>query len=586
MSGICGAWGKGDIEEMTRILAHRGPDDMGFYLERSLSLGVARLAVVDLTGGHQPLSNEDQTHWTLLDGEVFNYEELREELKKLGHHFRTGTDTEVVVHAWEEWGPECLPRFNGQFALAVWDGKKLHLVRDRLGEKPLYYYHRAGRFLFASEIKSLLTQIDSGPKFTDEFRDFEAAFPPDTLFADIKELPPAHRLSFNGHELELTRWWEIPAFDGPYGPAKEYVDELRFLLEDAVAQRLKGDVPVGAFLSGGIDSAVIACLAKPEHVFTVSFREAGEAYDELAEARLVAERIKSRLHVVRPEAKSLSELLPKIIWHLDQPVASTSSLAMFMMCEAASKKVKAVLVGQGADELFGGHVRYLLMLAEDRIGHSPALRHYLPLARYFWSEQMFNDPPDRYYKLINRGPGIDKKCLAGVQELFRRQVNLIDQMGYVDLHLALPTVLTMDDRATAAYGIENRNPFLDHRVVEFAFKLPPQLKVDGFLGKVIIRQAMRGIVPDPILDRREKKGLAVPIGPWLKKEARRWAEVRIKRFRARHEADFLNAAWDVAGDRGEFDRKEYMRLCLELWFEVMFDQDRTRWEKLSLAGRE
>jgi len=583
MSGICGIYGKGDIEDMTRILAHRGPDDLGFYLEGPLALGAQRLAVMDLPGGHQPVSNDKQNVWVVLDGDVFNYEDIRAELSKAGHSFRSHTDTEVIAHAWEEWGPACLDKFNGQFAFAVWDGSRLHLVRDRMGEKPLYYYQRGGRLLFASEIKSLLTQISALPRFTDEFRDFEAPLFGDTLFQNVRELSPGSRLVFDGRDLNVVKWWEVPVHDGPYRKERDYVDELRWLLEDSVRLRLKGDVSVGVMLSGGMDSAALACLARPEYVYTVTFREAGGAYDELSDAKAIARKLKSRIHVIRPKPEDLRQWLPGIVWHLDYPVGSMSSIAAFMAARDAARNVKAVLSGQGADEIFGGHVRHLMMLAENRLAAEPAFQYYLPLARYFWHPEMFSDPADRYYTIMNRGPSTDPRCRNRIRELFSRHKNLVDKMGYADLHAALPTVLHMDDRATAAFGIENRNPFLDHRIVEFAFRLPPELKVDGFTSKAVLRKALRGVVPDHILDRTDKMGLVVPVGRWFRKELKRWSEVRIKRFRERYEANFLNAAWDAAGGRGEFDRKDYMRVCLELWMEIMAEQS-SSWEELRLAG--
>lgn len=587
MSGICGAYGKGDIEEMTRVLAHRGPDDSGYFLQGPLQIGVNRLAVFDLAGGHQPLSDEREKIWIALDGNIYNFPELRRELMDLGHSFRTGTDTEVVVHAWQEWGPACLDRLNGQFAFVLWEGGRLHLVRDRMGEKPLYFYQRGGRLLFASEIKSLITQVSPVPRLTDEFRDFEAPVAEDTLFQNIRELPAGCRALFDGHSLNVMRWWELEPTEETRRTESDLVDELRELLQDAVRLRMRGDVSVGAFLSGGLDSAALACLARQpgvadrelEHAFAITFRDAGEAYDELAEARLVAERLGLKLHVIRPKPADLRDRLPKMIWHLDQPVGSVSSLAAFMGSEAAAKRgIRAMLVGQGADELFGGHSRYLLMLAEDRLGREPALRYYLPLARYFWNPAMFNDPAERYYTLLNRGPAQDPRCRSRIAGYMKPWPNLIDKMGYVDLMLMLPTVLAMDDRATAAYGLENRNPFLDHRVIEFAFRLPPELKVRDFLTKVALRQALRGIVPDEILERPEKMGLAVPVTRWMAHDLKSWADVRAKRFRERYEGNFLNAAWDAAGPRGEFDRRRYMRICLELWMEIMIEGGVKVWE--------
>ncbi len=583
MSGICGIFGKGDIEEMTRVLSHRGPDDMGFYIEGPVQLGCRRLAIVDMEGGRQPMTNSSQDLWILLDGDIFNYAELRKELSLSGHSFETKTDTEVALHAWEEWGPDCLSRFNGQFALAVWDGKCLYLARDRMGEKPLYYYQRGGRLLFGSEIKSLITDISAKPRFTDEFRDFEAPLFTDTLFTNIRELMPGTYLSFDGKDLNIRDWWEVPVYDGPYRKEGDYIEELRWLLEDSVRLRLCGDVPVGVFLSGGIDSVIIASLARTDQAFTVSFPETGEPYDELSVASRVAADLDMKLHAVKPKPRDLRDFLPGMIWHLDQPVGSLSSLGVFMASQrAAEMGVKSVLVGQGADEFFGGHVRYLMMLAEDRLGREPALQHYLPLARYFWHPQMFGEPASRYYDLLNRGPGKDRKCRSRVRELFSRHHNLVDKMAYTDIHIALPTVLAMDDRATAAFGIENRNPFLDHRLVEFAFKLPPEYKVDGFKSKSILRKAMQGKAPDYVLERMDKMGLAVPVGRWFRKELKKWADVRQRRFRERYEANFLNAAWDYAGDRGEFDRKSYMRVCMELWMEIMITHEGPSWDKLPL----
>ena len=585
MSGICGIFGKGDIEEMTRVLSHRGPDDMGFYIEGPVQFGSRRLAVLDVEGGHQPMTNSSQDLWILLDGDIFNFNDLRKELESSGHVFETMTDTEVALHSWEEWGPGCLPRFNGQFALAVWDGKALYLARDRMGEKPLYYYQRGGRLLFGSEIKSLITDITAKPRFTDEFRDFEAPLFTDTLFANIRELMPGTFLRFDGKDLSIRDWWEVPVYEGPYRSEADYIEELRWLLEDSVRLRLKGDFPVGVFLSGGIDSTIIAALARVEQGFIVSFPETGEPYDERSVARRVAEDLDMKLHIIEPKPRDLREYLPGMIWHLDQPVGSLSSLGAFMASRKAfDEGVKSVLVGQGADEIFGGHVRYLMMLAEDRLGQEPVLQNYLPLARYFWHPQMFGEPADRYYDLLNRGPGKDRKCRNRVRELFAKHKNLTDKMAYTDIHIALPTVLAMDDRATAAFGIENRNPFLDHRLVEFAFKLPPELKTDGFTGKSILRKAMRGIAPDYVLDRPDKMGLVIPVGRWFRKELKKWADVRQGRFRERYEANFLNAAWDYAGDRGEFDRKSYMRVCMELWMEIMITHEGPSWDKLPLSA--
>ena len=573
MCGIAGIYGPGDIEAMTRILAHRGPDDLGYYLEPPIQLGVRRLAIIDLAGGHQPMANEDESLWIVFNGEIFNYQELRVELIQLGHSFRTQSDTEVILHAWEEWGESALDRFNGMFAFALWGKRRLVLARDRMGEKPLYYHHRPGCFLFASEIKSILTQVPAEARLEADFRDFECAIGEDTLFAGIKELLPGHLLRYDGKKVEVQRWWEVPTYAGPYHGEQDYVEELRFLLEDSVRLRLRADVPVGLFLSGGLDSAAIACLGRPEHVFSASFK-LGPAYEELEYAKLIAKRIKARHHVVRPRPEDFRRRFPKMIWHLDQPVSTASPIAEFMLAERARKFVKVALGGQGADEIFGGYTRYLLMLEGERILDAEPLRNYQSLARHFFGRALAEDPALRYYHLLNRGPDLDPVPLALVQALFARHAHLIDRMGYADVRLSLPSLLTMNDRATAAFGLENRSPFLDHRIVEFAFRLPPELKVRELTTKYVLRQAVRGIVPDPIIDRMDKKGLVVPAGNWLEGPLRRWCEAKLKRLRERLEARDLLQAQDRASDRGEFDRRAYTRLCLEQWFENFFDYGR------------
>ena len=562
MCGIAGIYGPGDIEAMTRILAHRGPDDLGYLLLPPIQLGVRRLAIIDLQGGHQPMANEDESLWIAFNGEIFNYQELRRELTERGHTFRTRCDTEVILHAWEEWGESALDRFNGMFAFALWQDRQLILARDRMGEKPLYYFHQPGRFLFASEIKSILTQIPAEPRLGPDFRDFDSALGENTLFEGIKELLPGNWLRFDGKRLEVKRWWEIPTYEGPYHSEQDYVEELRYLLEDAVRLRFQADVPVGLFLSGGVDSAAIAGLGRPEHVFSVSFKQ-GPAYDELEFARMVARRIKARHHVVRPRPEDFRRRFPKLIWHLDQPISTASPIAEFMLAERAQKYVKVALGGQGADEIFGGYTRYLLMLQGERILDAPPLRHYQPLARHFFGQALSEDPAERYYHLLNRGPEMDPGTLAFLQALFARHAHLIDRMGFADARLNLPSLLTMNDRATAAFGLENRSPFLDHRIVEFAFRLPPELKVRELTTKYVLRQAVRGIVPDPIIDRADKKGLVVPVGKWLREELRRWGEAKLKRLRQRPEVEALLEAQDRASDRGEFDRRAYSRLSLE-----------------------
>lgn len=573
MCGIAGFWGKGDIVTATEILFHRGPDDYGASSPGPVSLGNRRLRVIDLKSGQQPMTNEDGTLTLVFNGMIFNYREIRKELEGR-HHFRSQCDTEVILHAFEEWGEKCLDRFIGMFAFAIWNGKELFLARDRMGEKPLYYTLARGplRFAFASEIKSLLTLVDAEPELDHEYGAFETSVGDRTLFKGIYTLPPGCFLRYDGANVRVRRYWEVPSFDGPYEKEETYVEKLRWLLEDAVKLRLRSDVPVGVFLSGGLDSSLIACLARPDVVFSCRYPY-GPRYDEFEHARTVARHVGARQVVIQPTARDFKSDYPRILWHLDQPIATASSIGEFSLARAASRHVKVVLGGQGADECFGGYVRYLLMMAEQDLGRREELRHYLPLARFFWNPEMFDDYPRRYYRLIRRGGGRKEVGLQTVRDAFSRHAHLVDQIGRADIEISLPSLITMNDRAAAAWGLENRTPFLDHRIVELAFQLPPELKIRDMEQKVILRKVARGLVPDSIIDRKDKKGLIVPIQAWLEKDLRGWVGGHLASLRKR---PFYRRIPGQGASRGEFDRRDYSLLSLELWYRNVLDVPRRR----------
>ena len=568
MCGIAGIWGPGDIDSMVQIMRHRGPDADGFYPSRTATerdapfrMGMRRLNVIDLKTGFQPIYNEDRSIAVVFNGEIYNFQDLRRDLEKKGHRFATRSDTEVIVHAYEEWGIDCVKQFNGMFAFCVYDGKRIFLARDRIGEKPLFYARRGRHFYFASEIKALLTQFESAPRIEADFWFFDGPVEDQTLFEGIYQLRPAHRMVWDGKTLAIDRYWELTEEEGTRKEAS-YIEELRWLLNDSVRLRLISDVPVGLFLSGGLDSAVIACLARPDRVYSCNF-PLGEKFDELAYARIVAKQIKAEMTVVRPTAADFREHFPKVLWNLEQPIATASTIAEYLLAREATKKVKVILGGQGADEIFGGYIRYVLMTLEDRLATDPAVRNYRDLMRFFWNPTMFADPARRYYELIKRVPGEDGEQLGRIRRHFERFRMPVNQVGYTDMILSLPALLTMNDRASAAFGLENRCPFLDHRIVEFAFRLPQGLKIREFRTKWILRQAVRGIVPDAIIDRTDKKGLVVPFHQWLTKDLRAWARALVRSLAERIELP-------ADGGRGEFDRGLYTRVSLELWFRNFF----------------
>jgi len=566
MCGIAGIYGPGQLEPMLARLQHRGPDESGTFADKNVQLGVRRLNVIDLTTGSQPIYNEDGSLVVVFNGEIFNYRTLRDELKKAGHEFLTESDTEVIVHAYEQWGMHCLQRFIGQYAFCLYDGIKLILVRDRMGEKPLYYHRRKDRFVFASEIKAMLPQVETRPHLTDEFWAFEMPAEGETLFEDIYEVPPATYVTFEpGKPLIVTTYWEIP--QPPDYPRREddLVEELRFLLTDAVELRLQADVPVGVSLSGGLDSSIIACLAKPEYVFSCRFA-LGEKYDEWHYARQIARHIGAHQVTVSPTAQDMRRMLPTIVWHLDQPIATASPIGDFMIAQAAADKVIVLLGGQGADECFGGYARYLAMTgAREDAYHTPLLEPYRPMLDYLWSCAEETDAAGRYFHLLQRmacdEPARHKMT---VRKYFQSYQDPVDAMGYTDIHLTLPALIQMNDRSTAAYGLENRNPFLDHRLVEFAFSLPPGLKIKEWQTKYLLRRAVRDLVPEEILNRKDKKGLVVPFGPWLSNLLNDWRENLLLSLQQRLVLPVMPAR------RREFDRSHYTLITLELWFRNFF----------------
>ena len=408
MCGICGvirfdgaAVEREEISRMKELLTHRGPDSKGVYLEGPVGLGHRRLSIIDVAHGHQPMSNEDQTVWVVFNGMIYNYKPLMETLTRLGHQFATSCDTEILVHAYEEWGTDMLERLNGQFAFAIWDGRRLFMARDRMGEKPLYYTVNNKALYFASEIKSLLVHIPAKPNIPPDWLVFENTLTDDTLFEGIKELPPAHYAIVQSQNVSLKRYWSIPNELDESMTEHEAVQRLSDLIYDAVIIRLQSEVPVGMYLSGGLDSSIIACIAKPSCVFT-SYYDGQGKFDEREPARIIARHIKAEQFFVTLSPKEVPNLFKTIIYHLDQPISSSSTISSFNLARKARKYFKVVLNGQGADELFGGYGRYVLMNHEVELGRTPFFNQYTSMARRFWNPNIFGDPALRYLELNQR----------------------------------------------------------------------------------------------------------------------------------------------------------------------------------------
>jgi len=542
-------------------MTHRGPDDEGYYIEGSVGLGMRRLSIIDLQTGHQPIFNEDRSIALVFNGEIYNFNELRADLENRGHRFRTRSDTEVIVHLYEEKGKDCLDELNGMFAFALYDLKRneVFLARDRVGIKPLYYAISDHSLMFASEIKAL---VDAGcertidPASLASYLRFKYVPSPRTVFRKVQKLPPGHAAVFKDGKLKVSRYWSASTENRWEAGAARASEHLRMLLEDSVRLRLISDVPVGVFLCGGLDSSIITALAAkmsdhPVKTFSLGFRE--QQYDETKHAREVALSYGTdhREEVIVPR---MTDCIPELIWHMDEPVADPSLILSYHVSRLASEQVKVVLLGDGSDELFAGYTRYSLdhLLGYyarvpapirkhlfDRVAHAlpssetngltrvlKRLRSGLlragedPLNRYLSTLSVFDKPTQD--ALFGHAVGSQGDPAQPYREIFQdvSKRDSLSQIQHIDINTYLPEDLLLKaDKMTMAHSIEGRFPFLDHRVVEFAATLPANLKMRFLVKKYVLRQAFRDVLPASVL-RRRKQGFGIPVQKWLRSDLR------------------------------------------------------------------
>jgi asparagine synthase (glutamine-hydrolysing) len=536
------------VESMIQSIKHRGPDETGYYRNDNAQLAMARLTILDLKSeGLCPIVESTPLGDTVLlyNGEIYNYLEIAETLESRGHRFRTRCDSEVLLKSYLEWGQDCVEKFNGMFAFVIADfaNDLLFAARDRAGEKPLYYLETDSEFFIASEIKAILTQVGRPElNLTDEFEAFEYMSGENTLFAGVKSLLPGHKLIYKGirnglRGRRVSEYWNV--FDNimEIDPSRA-VDQLDELLHDSVRIRRRADVPMGLYLSGGIDSGLLAYMMAPEVCYSCHFPY-GDKYDELAYATEVAKDIKADHVVVTGTKDDFEENLPSIMYHLDMPVGSFSMFPLYLMARAASQRVKIVVSGEGADELFGGYVRYLVLVREQALFEIPELRNYQPFLQAYLGSTL-----DRFARLVNRGKVPDISVRAIVSHHFQQFDDVIHAMGYTEFKSLLVSLLQMEDRSAAAFGLENRTPFLDRRIIEFAFSISSDLKIRDCTLKWILRQVAARYLPKHVLERKDKMGLIFPVNLWYQ-----WG-----------------------GRRGEFDRRSYSDYCMKAWRSVFLSE--------------
>ena len=601
---------------MNQLLRHRGPDGEGAWWHERGFVGLAhrRLSIIDLSTGDQPMK-DPAGNWITYNGEVYNYIELREELG--AEDFQTTSDTEVVLAAYRRWGKDCVTHLRGMFAFALWDEarQELFCARDRFGIKPFYYATTGDSYYFASEVKALLPFVDKIETDVEGFKDylaFQFCLAGKTLFKGIRELLPGHTLSVRNGAIEIRRYWEV-YYELDFDHTSKYFDErLRELLPESVNLHLRADVPVGTYLSGGLDSSAVASIASRQSngdfkAFTGKF-SFSEDYDESRYARALAEWRGFSLHEIDITATDFIDNIRKVIYHLDYPVAGPGSFPQYMVSQLAAKHRKVVLGGQGGDEIFGGYTRYLIayfeqcikaaidgtindgnyiVTYESIIPNLTALHNYKPMLQEFWREGLFEDMDRRYFRLINRAPLLsdeihwnllgDYSPFETFQTIFNgknvRKESYFDRMTHFDFKTLLPALLQVEDRVSMAHGLESRVPFLDHPLVEFAATMPSNVKFKDGTMKQVLKDAVRTELPDVIIDRKDKMGFPTPLTEWINGEARDFVQDTLTTRNALSR-DFVDNQKLISGldKEPKFGRKVWGLLCLELWQQEFHDQ--------------
>jgi asparagine synthase (glutamine-hydrolysing) len=609
------------LDRMCRRIAHRGPDDQGMMVEGRAALGMRRLSIIDLAGGQQPMSGCTSAVTIVFNGEIYNYHELQRELEARGHHFKTHSDTETILHAYEEYGAGCVNHLRGMFAFAIWDERRreLFIARDRAGKKPLYYtVTPRGTLLFGSELKSLREhpefrgEIDS--EALDAYLTFGYVPDPLTIFRDVHKLPPGCHLTFAANRVRVEQYWDFPYEEPQIEPAlteADCLEELLALLDEAVRVRLVADVPLGAFLSGGVDSSVVVGLMarhtqQPVKTFSIGFHE--DSYNELKYARVAAKKFGTDHHefIVTPD---ICEVVDELVWHFDEPFADSSAIPTYMVSKLAREFVKVVLSGDGGDEVFGGYTRYAVDRKRSGFARLPRLLRrgvMQPLGRrlphgsrgrnYIYVNAF--EPLDRYIEDISIFTRLNKPSLY--TDDFRQQLgqtdatarfreyaersrsdDALDPLLYLDSKTYLPgDILTKVDRMSMAVSLEARAPLLDHKLIEYVCtRIPASMKMKGLETKHIFKRAVVDLVPAEILNR-PKQGFGVPIDQWINRELRDRVRTTLTEPRTRARGYIEPRYVSLLLDEHERGRRDHATelwalFMLELWQRTFVDSSGT-----------
>jgi asparagine synthase (glutamine-hydrolysing) len=611
------------VKQMADAIVHRGPDDEGYYVKGQIGLGFRRLSIIDLSGGHQPLANENDTIWIIFNGEIYNYQELRAELISKGHLFRTKSDTEVIVHLFEEYGRDCVQKLRGMFAFAIWDSvkKSLFLARDRVGIKPLYYYLSENFLSFGSEMKAILVdpavrrEID--PAMIDRFLTYYYVPGSQTLLRNFFKLDPGHWLVVQDGKIRIERYWDLdfPQVDN-HESAEALEQQLVALLDESVQLHMISDVPVGVLLSGGVDSTAMLSFAsqktdKPVSSYTIGFSYPG-VVDERPFARLAAERFGSKLYEISITAAEFASFLPEYVRYMEEPVCEPAAVALYYVSKLASQYVKVLISGEGGDEAFAGYHNYMYLFwletiknalgplrgpvgqgmdTVGRISNSRVLKKYAPLISSNFDESYLSrtSSPYQYFNRIPSNVYTDEmsrhvnkiQSTSVARDFITRNSGdgVLERMQYVDIKTWLPDdLLIKADRMTMANSVELRVPFLDHKVLEFAARLPRNQKVRGWGMKYLLKKSLAKRVPKEILDRR-KVGFPNPSVSWLRHDLKDLVSDILLDSKSISRGYFRKQAIEELiernSDSNPYTAEIFSLVVLELWHRTFIDQQET-----------
>ena len=607
-----------ELHNMASTISHRGPDEEGHFIEKGIGFYHKRLSIIDLKTGQQPMSTEQCT--ISFNGEIYNYIELREKLKIKGYRFSTTSDTEVVLKMYEEYGPEFVHELNGMFAFLLYDRKrnKLMAARDHFGIKPLYYYRDKDGLLFGSEIKALLAnsrvKAEANTANLYEYLTFQFIIGENTLFKNIFKINPGHYLCIDLNTLDVrqVKYWE-PNFSIDKFHTSEYFQfEINQLLRDTISMQMRSDVPVGAYLSGGFDSSLVTMISsmlvdKPISTFSGAFKE-GPQFDETEYSREVAKAAKANAYEIFPTANDFVENMPKLIYHLDEPVAGPGVFPQYMVSKLAADNVTVVLGGQGGDEIFGGYARYMVTYLEQAIKGSilettdegehivslqsilpnlPTLKNYFPMLKNFMGKDSFEEMDRRYFNIIDRMHGnehyftpqfkasYDSDAIYQKFKAFFNNPNtqsFYNKMTHFDMFSSLPALLKVEDRMSMAASIESRVPLLDKRIVDLVASMPPAMKFKGGELKYFLKKSVGHLLPEKILNRKDKMGFPVPLHLWAKNEAHDFiCDTLLSKQSCERGIFDCKEVEKIIRSEQPFGRQLWGMLSLELWYKTFID---------------